>query len=83
VRKFWSHQAGRETDYSQIDAATLKPFTGSHPQAIQDWLSKSEGVFQADPNYRLSRRDNKHRFMLKLEQWFGFRFNNKHYKLVR
>jgi len=31
-------------------------------------------VFQADPNYR---------FMFKLEQWFGFRFNKKHYRLVR
>ena len=83
VEKFWRSQAKAEADYSQIDAATLKPFTGTHPHAIQDWLPKADGVFQADPNYRLSKRDKKHRFMLKLEQWFGFRFNKKHYQLVR
>ena len=83
VEKFWSNQAKTGTDYSRIDAATLKPFAGTHPQVIQAWLPKADGVFQADPNYRLSKRDKKHRFMLKLEQWFGFRFNKKHYKLVR
>ena len=83
VEKFWRNQAKAEAKYSQIDAATLKPFTGTHPQAIQTWLPKAEGLFKADPNYRLSKRDKKHRFMLKLEQWFGFRFNKKHYRRVR
>ena len=83
VEKFWRNQAKAEADYSQIDAATLQPFTGTHPQAIQAWLPKAEGIFQADPNYRLSKRDKKHRLMLKLERWFGFRFNKKHYRLVR
>jgi hypothetical protein len=83
VEKFWNNQTKAQADYSQIDASTLKPFTGVHPKAIQDWLPKADGIFQADPKYRLSKRDKKHRFMLKLEQWFGFRFNKKHYKLVR
>jgi glycosyltransferase involved in cell wall biosynthesis len=83
VRKFWDSQTPLEKKFSQIDAATLKPFTGTHPQAIQAWLPKAEGIFKADPDYRLSKRDKKHRWMLKLEQWFGFRFNKKHYKLVR
>ncbi|HXI69657.1 MAG TPA: glycosyltransferase [Verrucomicrobiae bacterium] len=83
VRKFWDSQSPTEKKFSRIDAATLKPFTGAHPQAIQAWLPKADGVFKADPDYRLTRRDKKHRFMLKLEQWFGFRFNKKHYKLVR
>ena len=83
VEKFWNNQTKAQADYSQIDASTLKPFTGAHPKAIQDWLPKADGIFQADPNYRLSKRDKKHRLMLKLEAWFGFRFNKKHYKLVR
>jgi hypothetical protein len=61
----------------------LKLFTGTHPKVVQDWLPKAEGIFQADPNYQLSSREKKHRLMLKLEQWFGFRFNKKHYRLVR
>jgi len=83
VEKYWSNQAKKGTDYSQIDGATLKPFTGAHPQAIQNWLPPADGPFQADPNYRLSKRDRKHRLMLKLESWFGVRFNKKHYRLVR
>ncbi len=83
VEKFWRAQTPKEKKFSQIDAATLKPFTGTHPKAIQDWLPKARGIFQADPNYRLSKRDKKHRWMLKLERWFGFRFNKKHYKRVR
>jgi hypothetical protein len=70
-------------DYTKIDPAALKLFTGTHPKAVQDWLPKAEGIFQADPDYRLSKRDKKHRFMLRLERWFGLRFNKKHYKLVR
>ena len=77
------NDAKPEANYSQIDATTLKPFSGAHPQVIQSWLPKSDGIFKADPEYRLTKRDKKHRWMLKLEQWFGFRFNKKHYKLVR
>jgi hypothetical protein len=83
THKFWDDQPLRAADYSKIDPATLKLFIGTHPKAVGDWLPKAEGAFKADPNYRLSKRDKKHRFMLKLEQWFGFRFNKKHYKLVR
>jgi glycosyltransferase involved in cell wall biosynthesis len=71
------------TGYSQVDPATLKLFTGAHPKVMQDWLPKAEGVFQADPNYKLNTREKKHRVMLKLEKWFGVRFNKKHYRLVR
>jgi hypothetical protein len=71
------------TAYADIDPATLRLFTGTHPKVIQDWLPRADGLFQADPNHRLTFREKKHRAMLKLEQWFGFRFNKKHYRLVR
>lgn len=66
-----------------MDAAILKPFTGTHPQAVQGWLPSAAGIFQADSDYRLSKREKKHRLMLKLEQWLGVKFNKKHYTLVR
>jgi hypothetical protein len=71
------------TAYSQIDPITLRLFSGTHPAVVRDWLPKADGVFQADPNYKISRRDRKHRLMLKLETWFGVKFNKKHYRLVR
>jgi len=82
VLKYWQNRPDTAVDYTQIDPATLKLFTGSHPGVIQTWLPKAAGIFKADPSYQLSSREKKHRFMLKLEQWFGIRFNKKHYRLI-
>ena len=83
THKFWDDKTLPAMDYSQIDSAVLKLFSGTHPQAVQDWLPKVEGIFQADPNYKLTPREKKHRRMLWLENSFGLRFNKKHFTLVR
>jgi hypothetical protein len=83
AHKYWQNRKSTAVDYTKIDATTLKLFTGTHPKAVQDWLPRAEGIFQADPHYKLSSREKKHRLILKLENWFGFRFNKKHYRLVR
>jgi hypothetical protein len=82
THKFWDDKTVPAMDYSQIDSAVLKLFSGTHPQAVQDWLPKVEGIFQADPNYKLTPREKKHRRMLWLENSFGLRFNKKHFTLV-
>src|SRR5208282_5882222 len=38
THKFWDGQSLPAMDYTQIDAATLKSFTGTHPKVVQDWL---------------------------------------------
>jgi len=84
VHKYWEAEPAVAMDYTQmVDPATLKLFAGSHPKVVQDWLPKAEGIFQADPNRRLTSREKKHRRMLWLEKTFGLRFNKKHYRLVR
>jgi len=83
VLKFWNDRTLAAVDYSKIDSQVLKLFSGTHPRVVQDWLPKADGIFQADPNHTLTAREKKHRIMLKLEQWFGFRFNKKHYRPVR
>ena len=83
VHKYWDKKPAAWVDYSKMDPATLKLFTGTHPKAVQGWLPKATGLFQTDPNHQLTLREKKHRFMLKLEQWLGVRFNKKHYRLVR
>jgi hypothetical protein len=82
VHKYWDSKPAPKVDYSQIDAAVLKLFPGTHPGAIQNWLPKAEGIFQADPDYKLTSREKKHRWMLRLEKMFGLRFNKKHYRLI-
>lgn len=83
VKKFGHDQPHAPKKYAHVDPATLRPFTGAHPKAVQAWLSPAEGLFQADPNHRLTPREKKHRLMLRLEKWFGVRFNKKHYTPVR
>ena len=83
THKYWDDRPSARIDYSKIDSAVLKKFEGEHPKVVQAWLPAAAGVFQADPQHQLSRREKKHRLMLKLEQLLGVRFNKKHYRLVR
>ena len=83
VQKYWNNRPPAVLDYTQADSAGLKLFSGSHPRVVRDWLPPADGIFQVDPNHKLTAREKKHRRMLKLEQWFGFQFSKKHYRLVR
>ena len=82
VEHNWSDQA-KTVRYEEVDPAILRPFTGTHPQVIRGWLPPADGMFRANPAYRLSSREKKHRWMLRVEKWLGIRFNKKHYWLVR
>jgi glycosyltransferase involved in cell wall biosynthesis len=82
VSKFWSHGAPT-VRYSQFDAKVLQPFTGTHPELIKPWLeSSAEKSFTVDPNYQLSKREKRHRWLIKLEKAFGLDLSRKHFKLV-
>ncbi len=83
VWKYWDASQPKPMNYGRVDRAALKLYTGTHPKVIQNWLPKADGIFQPDPNYKLSARDKKHRRMLWLEKTFGLRFNKKHFRLVR
>jgi len=82
VQKYWNKKP-EPIDYTQIDPTIIKEFKGSHPKVIQPWLPKAEGVFEADPHHILTRRERKHRWMLKLEKLFGLELSKKHYHLVK
>ena len=82
VSKFWSHGAPT-VRYSNFDAQVLQPFTGTHPELVKPWLDTSaEKSFAIDPNYRLTKRERRHRWLMKLEKAFGLDFSRKHFKLV-
>jgi hypothetical protein len=83
VLKYWQNRKLTAVDYTKISPEVLKLFSGTHPKVVQDWLPKADGLFRADPDYRLTPREKKHRRMLWLEKTFGLRFNKKHYRLVR
>ncbi len=82
VSKFWSHGAPT-IRYSQFDAQVLQPFTGTHPELVKPWLeSSAEKSFTIDPDYKLTKREKRHRWLMKLEKAFGIDFSRKHFKLV-
>jgi hypothetical protein len=82
VQKYWDDSKPKPVDYSKIDSAALKLFSGSHPQVVRDWLPPAEGIFRADPNHQLTSREKKHRRMMWLENKFGLKFSKKHYEPV-
>ncbi len=80
ISKYWNNNNKRKkTDYRQIDPKTLKLFEGKHPKIVQDWLPDAEGIQQTDPDYQLTSKDKKNRFLLKLEAWFGWDLTKKHF----
>lgn len=81
VQKYWDGKP-KVIDYSQMDQSIIEEFNGTHPQIIKDWLPKDSGLFSVDPNYKLTKKQKKHRVMIKLEKIFGIDLSKKHYKLV-
>ena len=82
VAKYWTDKASH-VEYGEIDPLILHAFTGKHPQVIREWLPAVTGLYEPNPQHRLKSRERKHRFMLKLEDWFGLELSKKHYTLVR
>ena len=81
VKKYWGSDH-HKIDYSNIDQKIIKGFQGTHPKVIQEWLPKAKGLFHANPNYELSRKEKKHQAMIKLEKILRLNLSKKHYKLI-
>ncbi len=81
VQKYWG-DAPVSIDYSQMDGLILKEFKGTHPEVVRDWLKGANGLFQVDQTYQLTRKQKKHRMMIKIEKFFNLELSKKHYKLV-
>lgn len=82
VSKFWS-KSSAPVRYSNFDAQVLQPFVGTHPRVVQHWLATcAEKELHIAPNYQLTSREKRHRWLMKLEKFFGWDFSRKHYTLV-
>jgi hypothetical protein len=82
VSKYWSHGAP-QVHYGKIDGQSLRPYEGSHPKVMQQWLAEeAEQHFAPDPNHVPTARERKHRHAMTLERWFGLDLSHKHYRLV-
>jgi hypothetical protein len=78
VQKYWNN-SHRRIDYREIDQKIIREFNGSHPGIIREFFPKEDGLFRANPDHQLTRREKKYRFMLHLERWFGLELSKKHF----
>jgi len=82
VKKYWKHSY-KPIAYKEIDETILREFKGTHPKIIQHWLPKEEGIFKANPNHKLTKKEKKHRLVKKIEKFFNLDLSKKHFKLIK
>ena len=82
VGKYWGDEEPNTfSTYGNIDLAEIRPFTGSHPKIVQDWLrAEAELEFEQNPNYKITLKDKKHRIRFWLNEKLGWDISKKHYK---
>lgn len=83
VFQYWGKQPMAFQDYGEVDPAVLRPFAGTHPAIMSQWLeNEAEWHFTPNPDYNLTLRDRKTRLKLKIEKYFGLEISKKHYKAL-
>ena len=83
VGKYWGSLHEEFQGYGCIDVAELRPFIGSHPEVMKDWIeSEAEHLFVHDPDYRPSRRDRRNRLRFWVEERLGIEISKKHYRAL-
>ena len=82
VQQYWGGEPAK-IDYSQMDQFIIKEFVDTHPKIVQDWLPKDIGVYKTDSSYQPTKKQKKHRLMLKIEKLLGLELSKKHYKLIK
>lgn len=81
VGKYWGSSHDEFQGYGNIDVSELRPFEGTHPHVIRDWIAlEAERVFCQNPEYQLSRRDRRNRLRFWIEKTMGIEISKKHYR---
>ena len=84
VSQYWGHTPPPFEAYGNIDPQALDQFKGTHPAIMQNWLAEqAEHHLILNPHYQPTRRERRHRWMMRLERLFGWEMSKKHYKQVK
>jgi glycosyltransferase involved in cell wall biosynthesis len=81
VSKYWGEQNKKLFEnYGNIDIAEIRPFKGTHPIIVKNWLkNESERNFMHNPEYKITLKDRKHRIRFWLFDKLGIDISHKHY----
>jgi len=83
VGKYWGQTHAEFGSYGSLDTAELRPFNGSHPAVVKDWLLKhAESEFTSDVKYSLTNRDRRNRIRFWIEDRFNLELSKKHYRAL-
>ena len=83
ISKYWGHESDSYI-YGNIDPTVLHDFKGTHPAIMKKWLDQEASAeFNLNPQYKITRRERRHRLAMAMERLFGFDFNKKHYKPIK
>ena len=83
VGKYWGAQHGEFRGYGNIDTAEIRPFLGSHPSLMKEWLAVgAESTFSQRSQYKLTRRDLRNRLRFLVEDKLGLEISKKHFKAL-
>ena len=81
VGRYWGSKHEDFKGYGSIDIQELRPFKGSHPAVMENWLVKeAETQFCQDPDYQVTRRDRRNRIRFWVEDILDVEISKKHYQ---
>lgn len=84
VSGYWGTPREKANPYENVDASILKPFEGSHPAIMSEWLSSTANtVFTPNPDYQLTKRDRRQRIKRSIEKVTGLDLCKRHHRRVK
>ncbi len=84
VSRYWGHAPPGFEGYGNIDPQALSKFHGTQPAVMSSWLAtQAAPKLILNPDYILTRRERRHRWMMWLERVTGWDLSKKHYRLVK
>ncbi len=82
--RFWQGSVPTQCPYESIDPAILRPFTGTHPAEMTEWLENSANWdFEPDPNFKPTLKDRRHQLKRVIERLVRADFSTTHYREFR
>ncbi len=83
VSGYWGTPREQASPYENVDQTILKPFEGTHPAIMQEWLANTANTtFTPNPNYQLTRRDRRQRLKRVIEGLTGLDLCKRHHQRV-
>jgi glycosyltransferase involved in cell wall biosynthesis len=83
VAKYWEGSTPMQINYANFDSKAVRKFELTHPAVMTHWIEHdAEKHLVFNPNYKLTRKEQKYRLSKHVENLTGLDFSKKHFKLI-